>query len=284
MKKLCFLNLVTLYLLLFLLSCQTKEQIVSTALTLSQNKDAKEAILIYENALKKVNSEKLLYNVSYSYLEENEFYKALEKANEGILLYPNYLRFYYLKAFILEKLGFWNEYKETLNEVLRLDPVNKIASKALMDALVLEGKKEEAGEVAKNVLKYDVTNKNAQNILSLTSPFYRSLTNYKEKVTETIWQRDYSINNISSFSEKILNNNKDKMPVIQILSNSEASYKNFLLRSEVLNAYLEKLKEIEENGKKIKLNLEEVKDIVLKRIIRGEDLKNNSILIIQESL
>ena len=172
MKRLYLISIVIL-LSLLLFSCQTEKDYSS--LSVAENKKGLEAAEVYEDFLSKNEDEKVRWNYVYSLYEAEEYDGALEEIDKGIALYPDNIRFLYIKSLVYRNTLSLDKEKETLICIESLNPGNIEVRKRLVEVYDALGEKEEAIREAKSILFYDSKNLVALEYLSRDSQFYSLL-------------------------------------------------------------------------------------------------------------
>ena len=172
MKRLYLISIVIL-LSLLQFSCQTEKDYSS--LSVAENKKGLEAAEVYEEFLSKNEDEKVRWNYVYSLYEAEEYDGALEEIDKGIALYPDNIRFLYIKSLVYRNTLSLDKEKETLICIENLNPGNIEVRKRLVEIYDALGEKEEAIREAKSILLYDSKNLVALEYLSRDSQFYSLL-------------------------------------------------------------------------------------------------------------
>ena len=172
MKRLYLISIVIL-LSLLLFSCQTEKDYSS--LSVAENKKGLEAAEVYEEFLSKNEDEKVRWNYVYSLYEAEEYDGALEEIDKGIALYPDNIRFLYIKSLVYRNTLSLDKEKETLICIESLNPGNIEVRKRLVEVYDALGEKEEAIREAKSILLYDSKDLVALEYLSRDSQFYSLL-------------------------------------------------------------------------------------------------------------
>ena len=172
MKRLYLISIVIL-LSLLLFSCQTEKDYSS--LSVAENKKGLEAAEVYEEFLSKNEDEKVRWNYVYSLYEAEEYDGALKEIDKGIALYPDNIRFLYIKSLVYRNTLSLDKEKETLICIESLNPGNIEVRKRLVEVYDALGEKEEAIREAKSILLYDSKNLVALEYLSRDSQFYSLL-------------------------------------------------------------------------------------------------------------
>ena len=155
------------------MSCQTEKDYSS--LSVAENKKGLEAAEVYEEFLSKNEDEKVRWNYVYSLYEAEEYDGALEEIDKGIALYPDNIRFLYIKSLVYRNTLSLDKEKETLISIESLNPGNIEVRKRLVEVYDALGEKEEAIREAKSILLYDSKNLVALEYLSRDSQFYSLL-------------------------------------------------------------------------------------------------------------
>ena len=172
MKRLYLISIV-IPLSLLLFSCQTEKDYSS--LSVAENKKGLEAAEVYEEFLSKNEDEKVRWNYVYSLYEAEEYDGALEEIDKGIALYPDNIRFLYIKSLVYRNTLSLDKEKETLICIENLNPGNIEVRKRLVEIYDALGEKEGAIREAKSILLYDSKNLVALEYLSRDSQFYSLL-------------------------------------------------------------------------------------------------------------
>ena len=115
------------------------------------------------------------WNYVYSLYEAGEYETALVEIDKGISLYPDNIRFVYLKSLVLRSVERIEEEKATLEVARDLNPGSIEIRKRLLDIYDSLGEIEKAKEEAKAILLYDNKNLTAIEYLSKYSEFYSLL-------------------------------------------------------------------------------------------------------------
>ena len=116
---------------------------------------------------------RLLYNAAYSFIEAEDYVKAMEILNDGITKYPEYLRFYSAKAYVYKVQEDTSNYIDTLTIIHEIVPGDIEYAELLADALNNDGRQDDAIEIAKDILRRDSKNQTAFKILSQKYEFYK---------------------------------------------------------------------------------------------------------------
>ena len=134
-----------------------------------------EAAEVYKEFLSKNEDENVSWNYDYSLYEAEEYDGALEEIDKGIALYPDNIRFLYIKSLVYRNTLSLDKEKETLICIENLNPGNIEVRKRLVEVYDALGEKEETIREAKSILFYDSKNLVALEYLSRDSQFYSLL-------------------------------------------------------------------------------------------------------------
>ena len=140
-----------------------------------------EAAAVYERGLEHSDSEKLYYNLAYSYLEAGEWDKAAEAADKALMAYPEHLRFMYLKAYAYRSAMKLYSYECALKDILEFDPGNMAIRTMLMEHYVSIGRKEDAAAIAGTIIERDPRNQGALRALAARSAFFSAIAPDEEE-------------------------------------------------------------------------------------------------------
>ena len=148
-----------------------------------------EAAAVYERGLEHSYSEKLYYNLAYSYLEAGEYEKAIETADKALELYPDMLRFRYLKAYAYREARMLASYERELLSILDADPGNNDIRGILALYYRDMGMDEKAKDMAMEILRRTPSDPEALSVMADYSEFYDSIdkTSDEEKLPERPW-------------------------------------------------------------------------------------------------
>ena len=148
-----------------------------------------EAAAVYERGLEHSDSEKLYYNLAYSYLEAGEYEKAIETADEALEIYPDMLRFRYLKAYAYREARMLASYERELLSILDADPGNNDIWGILALYYRDMGMDEKAKDMAMEILRRTPSDPEALSVMADYSEFYDSIdkTSDEEKLPERPW-------------------------------------------------------------------------------------------------
>ena len=148
-----------------------------------------EAAAVYERGLEHSDSEKLYYNLAYSYLEAGEYEKAIETADKALELYPDMLRFRYLKAYAYREARMLASYERELLSILDADPGNNDIRGILALYYRDMGMDKKAKDMAMEILRRTPSDPEALSVMADYSEFYDSIdkTSDEEKLPERPW-------------------------------------------------------------------------------------------------
>ena len=148
-----------------------------------------EAAAVYERGLEHSDSEKLYYNLAYSYLEAGEYEKAIETADEALEIHPDMLRFRYLKAYAYREARMMASYERELLSILDADPGNNDIRGILALYYRDMGMDEKAKDMAMEILRRTPSDPEALSVMADYSEFYDSIdkTADEEKLPERPW-------------------------------------------------------------------------------------------------
>ncbi len=173
MKRLYSISIVIALVSILSISCQTEKDYSS--LSAAEGKKGIEAVEIYSTFLSQDEDERVRWNYVYSLYEAGEYETALVEIDKGISLYPDNIRFIYLKSLVLRSVERIEEEKATLEVAGDLNPGSIEIRKRLLDIYDSLGEIEKAKEEAKAILLYDNKNLTAIEYLSKDSEFYALL-------------------------------------------------------------------------------------------------------------
>ena len=216
MKRLYLISIVIL-LSLLLFSCQTEKDYSS--LSVAENKKGLEAAEVYEEFLSKNEDEKVRWNYVYSLYEAEEYDGALEEIDKGIALYPDNIRFLYIKSLVYRNTLSLDKEKETLICIESLNPGNIEVRKRLVEIYDALGEKEEAIREAKSILFYDSKNLVALEYLSRDSQFYSLLYSSLKSEEEE---------NAASEEEAAIPNEEENLEPREEDTGTESGVENFV--------------------------------------------------------
>ena len=215
MKRLYLISIVIL-LSLLLFSCQTEKDYSS--LSVAENKKGLEAAEVYEEFLSKNEDEKVRWNYVYSLYEAEEYDVALEEIDKGITLYPDNIRFLYIKSLVYRNTLSLDKEKETLICIESLNPGNIEVRKRLVEVYDALGEKEEAIREAKSILFYDSKDLVALEYLSRDSQFYSLLYSSLKSEEEE---------NVASEEEASIPNEEENLEPREEDTGTESGEENF---------------------------------------------------------
>ena len=160
---------------LILSSCVTNEEIATEYISTATGLIGLEAAEVYAEGIERTDSFQLYYNLAYSYLEAGEYEKAISTAEEALTIFPDALRFMYLKAYALREEGKIYSYELELKSILEKDPGNDQIRSMLLSHYLNIGRANDAEELAREIIVYDPTNQDALRALANSSEFYASI-------------------------------------------------------------------------------------------------------------
>ena len=148
-----------------------------------------EAAAVYERGLEHSDSEKLYYNLAYSYLEAGEYEKAIETTDEALEIYPDMLRFRYLKAYAYREARMMASYERELLSILDADPGNNDIRGILALYYRDMGMDAKAKDMAMEILRRTPSDPEALSVMADYSEFYDSIDKKsdEEKLPERPW-------------------------------------------------------------------------------------------------
>ena len=202
---------------LLLFSCQTEKDYSS--LSVAKNKKGLEAAEVYEEFLSKNEDEKVRWNYVYSLYEAEEYDGALEEIDKGIALYPDNIRFLYIKSLVYRNTLSLDKEKETLICIESLNPGNIEVRKRLVEIYDAVGEKEEAIREAKSILLYDSKDLVALEYLSRDSQFYSLLYSSLKSEEEE---------NAASEEEAAIPNEEENLEPREEDTGTESGVENFV--------------------------------------------------------
>ena len=151
-----------------------------------------DAAAVYERGLEHSDSEKLYYNLAYSYLEAGEYGKAIETADRALEHYPDMLRFLYLKAYAYRAMNMMASFERTLLYILELDPGNNDIRGILAQYYQDIGLDSKAESTAMDIIRRDPDDPEALSVMAEYSGFYDSIDSGDGK-EEELPKRPWSI-------------------------------------------------------------------------------------------
>ncbi len=147
--------------------------------------DNKESSLYYSSLLEENESRDDRYNYIYYLYKEGSLEEVIKETEKAVSEYPEYSRFFKIKALAYKDIGDEENYSLTLSQVILLEPYDEELRDLYLDSLTALGKKEEAAAFSKETIVFFPENKKAISILGETSSFYSYLDSLnKEKETE----------------------------------------------------------------------------------------------------
>ena len=172
MKRQFLANIFAIFAILLAVSCTTTDTATSS-LVGAADLNKEEAALFYMDEYEKNEDIRLLYNAAYSFIEAEDYVKAMEILNDGITKYPEYLRFHSAKAYVYKVQEDTSNYIDTLTIIHEIVPGDIEYAELLADALNNDGRQDDAIEIAKDILRRDSKNQTAFKILSQKYEFYK---------------------------------------------------------------------------------------------------------------
>ena len=149
-----------------------------------------DAAEVYSKGLEEAETPSLYYNLAYSYLEAGEYGLAVSTADEALSLFPDYLRFRYLRAYALRSSMKYYSYERELREILEIDPGNDGIREMLLEHYMATGRKADAVSVARKIIQYDPDNPEALRALAYSSAFFAAIApeeESEEKEKTRLW-------------------------------------------------------------------------------------------------
>ena len=174
---------------LLLSSCVTNEEIATEYISTATGLTGLEAAEVYAEGIERTDSFQLYYNLAYSYLEAGEYEKAIETADKALELYPDMLRFRYLKAYAYREARMLASYERELLSILDADPGNNDIRGILALYYRDMGMDEKAKDMAMEILRRTPSDPEALSVMADYSEFYDSIdkTSDEEKLPERPW-------------------------------------------------------------------------------------------------
>ena len=161
----------------------------------AEGKTGKEAAEIYASFLSSTEDQKVRWNYVYSLYEAELYDAALEEIDKGISLYPENIRFLYIKSLVYRKLELPEDEISVLEAIKDINPGNIEVRKRLLSLYSLFDH-EKAKKEAKDILLFDSKNLEALEYLAKYSSFYSRLyesSKPKEEKIEEEKEADESI-------------------------------------------------------------------------------------------
>ena len=177
---------------LFIASCSSisSEELSEPYLAAAHGLHGDEAAAFYEEAVAETKTPQLYYNLAYFQLEAGDAGGAISTADRAIELFPEYLRFRYLRAYALRSEKRYHAYEMELEGILAEDPGNASIRTMLLDHYITIGRKADAARIAEEVLRRDPKNQTALRALSPYSSFFSAIAPKApaaEKKQERLW-------------------------------------------------------------------------------------------------
>ena len=123
---------------LFIASCSSisYEDLSEPYLAAAHGLHGDEAAGFYEEAVAETETPQLYYNLAYFQLESGDAEAAITTADRALEIFPEYLRFRYLKAYALRSEKRYHAYEMELEGILAEDPGNMTIRTMLLDHYV----------------------------------------------------------------------------------------------------------------------------------------------------
>ena len=162
--------------LLILSSCMTAaDERAERYIAKGERLTGAQAADVYDDAAAEIGTPSLYYNLAYSYLEDGDYESAVETADEAIALFPDMLRFMYLKAYALRESGRYLSYERMLHSILAFDPGNDDIRQLLLDHYLDTGRRSDAAAVGRDMIARDSDNSSALTALGFISDFFAAI-------------------------------------------------------------------------------------------------------------
>ena len=147
-----------------------------------------EAAEIYLEGIEEEPSPELWYNLAYSYLEAEDYDKAIDAAEEAKALYPDMIRFDYLILYAYRESGRMYSYEKELERVHSQYPANKDISEMLLKAYS-GARRPESIPIARQLLQRDPSNDAAIRALGEFYPFYAAIASEENRTEPEPWDK-----------------------------------------------------------------------------------------------
>ena len=161
-------------LILLLISCQSTDP-GNSYLEMAEGLYGEEAEALYSQALGETDNAAIYYNLAYSHLQQGEFREAAAVADEALAIYPDMIRFMYLKAYALRESGRYLSYERMLHSILAFDPGNDDIRQLLLDHYLDTGRRSDAAAVGRDMIARDSDNSSALTALGFISDFFAAI-------------------------------------------------------------------------------------------------------------
>ena len=183
--------LIPIAIIMMLSSCQTSEEAVDIYLDEAGSLYGEAAEALYSEALGSTDAEEIYYNLAYSHLQQGEWKEAADVAGEALAIYPDMVRFMYLRAYAFREAGMMRSYEEELREILARDPADVDIRVLLARRYQASGRDSWAEEEARTILAYDHANADAISILARYSDFFRAIDKAADEASlEAGWSQE----------------------------------------------------------------------------------------------
>ena len=145
-----------------------------------------EAAAVYLEGIGEEPSHQLYYNLAYSYLESGEWDKAIESAEEASALYPDMIRFDYLRLYAYRESGRMYSYEKELERLAEKYPANDDIAEMLLSAYS-GARRPEAIPIARKLLQRDPSSQAAIRALGEFYTFYEALSAEQARTEPQPW-------------------------------------------------------------------------------------------------
>ncbi len=183
--------LTSLIIVLTLISCESVN--VEAYLEEGYELSGADAAAVYERALTETDSEKIYYNLAYSYIEEGEYDKAIATATSALELYPEMLRFRYLRAYAYRETSRLVSYERELQSILDEDPGNNMIRGLLATYYKNMGLDNKAKTEAMEILRRDPVDSTALSVMAGYSEFYDTIDSEETTKEDLMKERPWSV-------------------------------------------------------------------------------------------
>ena len=190
MKRMLFAAIAIFLLILSSCHTLTEEERAERFILAGNRKSGEEAAGIYLEGLQEAETPSLYYNLAYSYLEAEDYEKAVETAEKAESLYPEYIRFSYLKAYAYRMDGRIWSYEKTLKGIIEKDPGNVTIRDMLIQHYLDTGRDNDARTLAEETILYDTDDSTALRALAKDSAFFSTIApeeSSEEERKERLW-------------------------------------------------------------------------------------------------
>lgn len=183
--------LTSLIIVLTLISCESVN--VEAYLEEGYELSGADAAAVYERALTETDSEKIYYNLAYSYIEAGEYDKAIATATSALELYPEMLRFRYLRAYAYRETSRLVSYERELQAILEEDPGNNMIRGLLATYYKNMGLDSKAKSEAMEILRRDPADSTALSVMAGYSEFYDTIDSEETTKEDLMKKRPWSV-------------------------------------------------------------------------------------------